>query len=920
MEGLPAKCWGNDRSVGLEFFDLLFMHDKPLKEVFAVLQSSEQGLHSTEAQLRLQKYGLNELKKEKRLSIIALFLNQFRSMLVYILLAATLISLVLKEYIDGFAILAIVILNAILGFIQEYRAEKSIEALKKLASLKAKVIRDGTLQEIPTTHLVKGDVIVLETGDKVPADARIISESNLETMEASLTGESTPVEKNEEILQSATILAERYNMVYTGTIIVKGHAQAMVVGTGMKTEIGKIATMLEETEVKLTPLQKRLESLGKKMGYGTIIICIVVFLVSLAKIYVAGSEFTLAHALDLFLVAVALAVAAVPEGLPIVVTISLALGVQRMVKRHALIRKLPSVETLGSTTVICSDKTGTLTKNEMTVQKMYVNNHLLRVSGVGYKPQGEFWKGDKKIEGKELKELEMLLMIGALNNDACVEHNDTDKVFGDPTEGCLIVSAEKAGLHKKQLEEKYPRINEVPFDSTRKRMTTIHRFGKKQLALVKGAPDSILPLCTKMLVNNKLMKLDNKTRQKIHMVNNQLAQEALRTLGFAYREVSSKELNKGKHLKTDDIEKDLIFVGLQGMIDPPREEVMEAIARCKTAGIKVIMITGDHEVTAQAIAQELGIEGRTVNGKNLVTINLDQEVENIGVYARVNPEDKMKIISALRKKGHVVAMTGDGVNDAPALKDADLGIAMGITGTDVAKEASAMILTDDNFTSIVNAIEEGRGIYDNIKKFIVYLLSCNIAEVLVIFLAIVLGMPLPLMAIQLLLINLVTDGLPATSLGADPYEPGGMKRRPLHNSDTVFKGMYPFLIVAPLLMCFVVLSVFGWFLAQDVSLMKAQTAVLVTMVMFELYRVYSCRSLRYSSLSVGMFKNWWLNMSVLISLGIMLLVMYVPTLQKIFDTVALSLTEVLVLAGIASIGFIYLEVHKFVRGRREMSV
>lgn len=860
-------------------------YSKKKDDVFKELNTSENGLTKEEAQVRQKRYGFNILEEKKKISPWMILLRQYKSFLVYILLAAVLISIFLEEYIDAAVIAVILIANGVLGFIQEYKAEKAIEALKKLASLKAKVLRDGKETEIDTKYLVPGDIIMLEEGDKIPADARVIESVNLETHEASLTGESTPVSKADAVLKDKTAVADQKNMVFSSTAITKGRGRAIVTGTGMHTEIGKIAKMIQEQDETMTPLQVKMQGLGRWIGMLIIVVCLIVF--------TAGALRTGDYS-GMFLVAVALAVAAIPEGLPAVVTISLGLGVQRMIRRHALVRKLPSVETLGSTTVICSDKTGTLTRNEMTVTKIFANNEEIDVSGRGYSIDGKFSTDPGKIA--------LLLRIGLLCNDANL---DQGKVIGDPTEGCLLVSAGKAGMDKKKIEAKFPRVKELPFDSGRKLMTTVHRIDHTFVAYTKGAPDQLLERCNKVYMNGKILALDGRTKEKILEANDKFAKDALRVLGFACKFVDDI---------TEVKEEDLIFVGLQGMIDPPRMVVKKAVAECKEAGVKVVVITGDHKLTAVAIANRLGITGKAITGKELDEIkNLEEVVDDISIYARVSPENKMMITKALKKKGHIVAMTGDGVNDAPALKAADIGVAMGITGTDVSKEASDMVLTDDNFASIVNAVEEGRGVYDNIKKFFAFLISGNIGEVLIIFLAIMFGMPVPMTATQILLINLVTDGLPAVALGADPFEPNAMKRKPRSKKEPIYRGLNHFIIWYPLIMITVALGLFYIVLNDTGNLVKAQTVVFLTVAMFELYQAFSSRSTRYSSFKVGIFKNKFLILAVLVSFLVTMAVIYTPLLQGWFDTAALTLKDLITVILISSLGFIYLELYKWLK-------
>ncbi len=864
----------------------------PEKEVLAKLEVSERGLSKAEADSRLKIYGPNQLREPERISPFFIFLGQFKSPMVWILLVAMLISLFVKEYIDFYVIGAIVIINAVLGFVQEFRAERAIEALKKMISLKASVLRDGQESEIGATEVVPGDIVLLETGDKIPADARLLESVNLQTQEAALTGESLPVKKDIVTLKKEAAVGDRVNMVFAGTVVTNGHARAVVTGTGMHSEIGKIATLLQETEPEPTPLQQKLKKVSAAIAILVVIIAVVVFVVGLLKINQPISE--------ILLTAIALAVAAIPEGLPAVVTVGLSIGVQRLAKKNALVRNLPSVETLGACTVICSDKTGTLTHNEMTVRKIFVNRQETVVAGSGYDPEGYF--------SKDAKSFELLLRIGAVNNNAKLRKQDSAwEAFGDPTEAALLVSAKKAGLDIEGLHDKYPRVGEIEFTSERKKMTTLHVINKSKVAYTKGAVEVVLASCSKILVNGHEERLSRAEKEQILAQNEKFAGQSLRVLGFAYKEL------KGIDAKSDP-EKEMVFVGLQAMIDPPRKEAKEAVEKCKSAGIKVVMITGDHKSTAQAIAKELGIEGRAITGVEIDQIqDLASEVENIAVYARVNPAHKLKIIQALKSRGHIVAMTGDGVNDAPALKKADLGVAMGITGTDVAKEASGMILADDNFASIVRAIEEGRRIYDNIQKYFAYLIGCNIGEVLVILSSIMLSLPLPLLAIQILWINLVTDGLPALALSFDPPEPGIMQRPPRKPNQNVFKGIEPYVYVVPIILTVAIMWLFDDYLLG--GLPKAQTFAFTSVVLFELFIALSCRSLNKPIFMVGPFKNVWLWLAILSSIGLQALIMYVPFLQKIFKLVALSAGEWGVILAISLIGFAYLEIHKFLAKR-----
>ena len=892
--------------------------------------NSENGISNQEAKKRLEKYGPNQLQEEKGRSPIMIFLEQFKDFIIWVLIGAALISGFMKEWIDAIVIIAIVFLNAIMGLVQEYRAEKSLAALKKLASPTSKVIRDGQHAVIPSSELVPGDIIELESGDNIPADNRIVwHTSNFSIQEASLTGESTPVMKTYHALEEKeTSLADRANMAYMGTLAVSGRARAAVVETGMKTELGKIAGMIQSIKRELTPLQKKLDQFGKWIVYLCFGIVLVVFLLGVWR-----GGFNKENILEMFITAVSLAVAAIPEGLPAVVTIALALGVQRMVSRHALIRKLPSVETLGCATVICSDKTGTLTRNEMTVQSVFTNGALFKVTGTGYEPKGEFTLDGNTIDPNKYPDLNRSLLCGVLCNGAQLrEDGGVFKIIGDPTEGALLTAAAKLNIKKEELEGKYTFIDEIPFDPERKKMTVIRKDGDKIVAFVKGAPDILLNDCVAILENGKSRKLNDKDKEKILNANNDLANQAMRVLAVSYRELAGES----ERYEAKLVEKDLVFAGLMAMIDPPREEVKEAIKKCEAAGIRTVMITGDHKNTAVAIARELGFfhnDSRALTGAELDKISdeeLVNEVEHIAVYARVSPEHKLRIVRSWRKRGEVVAMTGDGINDAPAVKEANIGIAMGITGTDVTKEVSDMVITDDNFASIVAAVEEGRGIFDNIRKFINYLLSCNAGEILVMFIPSLLGWPIPLAAIHILWINLITDGLPALALGVDPIDPKIMNRPPRRPDEPVVtKHRAYFILSQGVFIAICSLVAFGIGLAiKGVNLgigiieatpeqrIFAQTMAFTALAYSELFRAFSSRSISVSIFKLGFFTNMKLVIAAGSSFVLQTLILTIPFLRGIFKVEAIGIYNWLIVIVIASFPFWASEITKMINSRR----
>ena len=938
-------------------------HREPAETVVAALGSdAARGLTRAEAQRRLEQYGPNRLKSAPETPWWTRLLEQFQNFLVIILLVAVGISIV--EWLlqdpretdlpyEAIVIMAIVVLNALLGFIQETRAEKSVRALMALAAPEATVVRDGERQRVTTDAIVPGDIVMVEAGDKIPADARIIEVANLQTDEAPLTGESVPVPKIVQPVEGDVGLGDRRNMLFSGTVATYGRGEAVVVATGMETEVGRIAGLLEASEKQPTPLQQELDRTGKRLSVIMLVICAVVFAAGL----VSTTTFTLNVVLGLFLFAVALAVAAIPEALPAIVTVGLSLGVRRLAAAHAIVRKLPAVETLGAATVICSDKTGTLTRNEMTVRAIMTAEALVEVGGSGYIPEGEFTVGKAKLA--ELPgpraAVEKMLRAAALANDAALVNSEGRwTVQGDPTEGALIVAARKLGVAESDLA-RFPRIAEIPFTSERKRHTTVHldreNLGEVHV-FVKGAPEILLANCRHLWENGKIVPLGEERRADISRRNDALAAQALRTLAIAMRTVPAAALgvdpqtalaNRTSTIELpDSIEDDLVLLGLVGMIDPPRAEVKAAVAVAKRAHIRSVMITGDHPATAEAIARELEIYepgARTVTGVEMRTMDdaeLDAIIEQARVFARVDPEHKLRIVRALQRKGHIVAMTGDGINDAPALKTANIGVAMGITGTDVSKEAAHIVLTDDNYASIVKAIEEGRGVFDNIQKYLIYLLSTNSGELMTMFAGVMFagvlglvsaesGLFLPLLAAQLLWINLITDGPPALALGIDPKDREAMERRPrrsgsgiLLTEDWIRLGCVGVLMMIGTLAVLDAYYPGGLFtlFAQGtgpntVDEAHARTMAFTTLMMFQLFDVYNCRSRRRSAFS-GFFENKWLLVAIAFSLGAHVLVIYVPFLQMAFHTVPLSMTDWLIATGVSSTLLIAMELAKIV--------
>jgi Ca2+-transporting ATPase len=901
-------------------------HNQSIESVVSAFQThTERGLTAREAEERLHKLGANELREKPRPGFLALLWAQFNNYLVIILIVAALIALALGEWVDSIAIMVIVVLNAVVGVIQESKAEQALAALKKMSAPNAQVIRDGVETTIPGRELVPGDVVLLEAGNYVPADMRLMTSVNLKVEEASLTGESVPVEKNAaSVLEKDIPLGDRKNSAFMSTMVTYGRGKGIVTGTGMNTQIGLIAEMIQSYEDEATPLQQKLQHLGKVLGTICIGICAFVFIYGLLRDTKLTDIFTIGFLnylqgeqkdiINLFMTAVSLAIAAVPEGLPAIVTICLALGMQQMVKRHALIRKLPAVETLGCATVICSDKTGTLTQNEMTVVQGWVGGRRFRVTGEGYHPTGQFSVDGKPFDPRTDADGAVLLHGALLCNDAkLAERADESgrqswRIIGDPTEGAMVVVATKSGLERAGLEKAMPRVQEIPFDSDRKRMTTIHSPNAalvqalasnlsypQHIAFVKGAPDVLLELCSELQEAGKTVPLTDAKRKEILDQNRDLASNALRVLGVAYRALPSVP----ETCTPETVETDLAFVGLLGMIDPARPEVVEAVRVANGAGLKSVMVTGDHKETAEAIAKEIGIltpGGLVLTGpeiEKLTDEDLAARAEKLQVCCRVSPQHKTRIVDAFKARDHVVAMTGDGVNDAPALKRANIGVAMGITGTDVSKQTADMVLTDDNFASIVSAIEQGRIIYSNIRKFVYFLLACNAGEILIIFGSMLFGLPIPLRPVHLLWLNLVSDGAPALALGMEKGDPDIMKhkprppREPVINRDMAIGiGVIAVVDAVAILLAFV----FG-LQRYPGQLEAAQTIAFVTLCTSELVRAFTARSEYHSVFSIGVFSNKWMNWAVLASFVLVLAVVYVPFLQPFFDTVPLTVDD-----------------------------
>lgn len=927
-------------------------HQMGAEEVAAALATDPSaGLTDAESRRRLEEFGPNLLEGAARVPWWRILLAQFQDFMVIVLLIATAISYGMGETADAITIVVIVVLNAVLGFVQEYRAERSLEALKELAAPTARVIRGGQAVTVPARDLVPGDLLLVEPGDRIPADARLVEAPGLEVEESALTGESLPVRKSASWVGDPDVpLGDRRNMLYMGTTVTRGRGRALVVATGMQTEMGRIAHLIQEVGDEETPLQRRLAQLGRWLVAGCLIVCAIVVAAGLLR----EERLTGPVISQLFMAGVSLAVAAIPEGLPAIVTVALALGVQRMIRRNAIVRRLQAVETLGCATVICSDKTGTLTKNEMMVRAAWAGGRGYTVTGDGYRPSGEFLRNGRPVSPQEEPDLAQTLKSAALCSNARLVQGARARrsggartaagkgdytIQGDPTEGALVVAAQKGGYRPAVLHDRYRRILEVPFESERRRMSVLTRDdGAGYVLHVKGAPDVVLDLSTHMLKDGRIVPLTEADRRAILDENLRMAGEALRVLAVAYRPrpFADGEGPDGlAELTTDEVsatlERDLVFLGLLGMIDPPRPEVKRAVAAAGRAGIRTVMITGDHPATALAVARELGIagpEGRVVTGRELDQLTDSQLIETVQqcqVFARVSPQHKLQIVRALKALGEVVAMTGDGVNDAPAVKEADIGIAMGRTGTDVTKEASAMILADDNYATIVAAVEEGRGIYDNIRKFIRYLLSCNTGEVLTMFLAAIMRLPLPLLPIQILFVNLVTDGLPALALGVDPPDPDVMRRPPRRPDEGVFARRLGIKILgrgtliglgtltAFLIAFFTLPGTPGMAPFEDPAVLRpARTMALATLVCAQLIHVFDCRSERRAIWETPLSSNPWLVAAVASSVVALLLAIYWPPLAGVFGTAPLQAWQWLVVLLLASAGEILVAIRRLI--------
>jgi len=872
------------------------------------------GLTSADISQRLAEFGPNELRREEKASPFSLFLAQFKNLLILILVVATVLSLLVGEWVDSLMIAAIVLLSAILGFVQEYKAEQALEALKKMLSPTITVLRDSREEEIPSRDLVPGDIVLLEAGDKIPADARLVEVRSLNCDEAALTGESVPVRKVTEALDEEIPVGSRVNMVFAGTIVTYGRGKAVVTSTGMNTEFGRIAEEVAAAETKKSPLEKRTAEIGRWLGILSLGICLGVAGISIIREALVG-QVTMKFLVDTSMFAIALAVAAVPEALAAIVTGALAIGMHQMAKRNALVRKMPAVETLGCTTVICSDKTGTLTKGEMTVRRIFVEGNWIEVSGAGYEPVGQFRGISEPIE--QNKPLELLLRGGLLCNDSSLEEVEGKwKIRGDPTEGALVVAAGKAGLHIADTRLAYPRVEEIPFSSERKRMTTVHdEPGGVRVAYMKGAPEEVVSRCDRRMTETGIVPFAPEEKEAALEANREMARLALRVLGVAMKPIPPQ-----CPCSSEEDEREMVFLGLMGMMDPPRAEAIEAVKTCQRIKIRTVMITGDHETTARAVAKEVGIykEGDIVlSGEKLATMSpeeLEKIVDRVSVYARVSPIDKLKIVKAWKSRGEVVAMTGDGVNDAPALKQANIGVAMGITGTDVTKDASDLVLSDDNFATILKAIERGRWIYDNIKKYLTYLLRCNITEVAVIGGIVLIKGPdhLPLLAAAILFINLATDGLPALALGIAPPDPDIMERPPRNPKESVFSSEVKAFILLALL---IEIPFFFFLFFHDFGdLARARTEIFFLFIIIELVIAMNFRSLRFSVFKVPPHR--WLILAILSQVVLLFGLIQIPAVRRSFGVLQPDMAMIGMILGFSFVVFLAMEIVKAVMRRR----
>ncbi|MBN1188933.1 MAG: HAD-IC family P-type ATPase [Dehalococcoidales bacterium] len=879
-------------------------HKLSTEEVIQKLDSSSSGLSAAEARHRLNEYGTNELTAKKKTPLIIEFFKQFMSPLIYVLLIAVIISAVMQHYLDAAVIMAILFANAVIGLIQEIRAERAMEALKEMAAPKAKVRRDDRIEYLPTREVVPGDIVLFEMGDKVPADVRLIESSNLKVNESSLTGESVPVDKHTGQVAGETAIADRKNLLYMSTIITSGRAAGIAVKTGMDTELGKIATGIQEARTEETPLQKNIAGLGRFLVFLFLGVCALLLIIGLIK----GLGW-----LEMFILAVAAAVAAVPEGLPAVVTVVLAIGMHAMAGRNAILRKLVAVETLGSATVICSDKTGTLTLNQMTVQRLYADDHFIEVTGEGYETEGNFEIDGRTVNPENDRSLDLLLRIATLCNDSSLTRtNGRHGIIGDPTEGALVVAAAKAGLYKEALIKNYPRLAEISFESEKQYMATLHRRDSRQVIFVKGSVERVLGFCRFRLINGREVPLEESDIRDIMDATAAMAGEALRVIATGYVNISGNL----DGLDEDYLTGNTVFAGLAGMADPPRPEAIEAVKSCRQAGIKVIMITGDHKLTAESIARQIDLPpGKTVTGSELQKISdadLDMEINHISVFARIEPLHKLRIVNALKSQGHVVAMTGDGVNDAPALKAADIGISMGITGTDVAKEASTMVLTDDNFASVVSAVDEGRAIFNRLRNVLFYLMNTNIAELLALIASIGFIGKAPLLAVQILWVNLITETAGAIPLGMEPKFGNELKQPPRDpRVGILFPGLLAHTAVVAIIMAAGIVGIFLW-AETRMSLAEAQTLAFCSLVAFRWFIAFSARSDEHTVFKVGVFRNRWLVLIICCSILLQMAVVYVPFLQRAFGTVPMTLERwgIALAAGLAL--FIIEEVRKVI--------